>query len=36
MTFQDCFPIWDRLDADQQARILGNLAFRRVGKGTQS
>ena len=34
MTFQDCFPIWDRLDADQQARILGNLAFRSVGKGT--
>ena len=34
MTFQDCFPIWDRLDADQQARILGNLAFQSVGKGT--
>ncbi|HJB76618.1 Crp/Fnr family transcriptional regulator [uncultured Oscillibacter sp.] len=34
MTFQDCFPIWDRLDADQQARILGNLVFRSVGKGT--
>ena len=34
MTFQDCFPIWDRLDADQQARILGNLAFRSVRKGT--
>ena len=34
MTFQDCFPIWDRLDADQQARILGNLAFQSVRKGT--
>ena len=34
MTFQDCFPIWDRLDADQQARILGNLVFRSVRKGT--
>ena len=34
MTFQDCFPIWDRLDADQQARILGNLLFRSVRKGT--
>ena len=34
MTFQDYFPIWDRLDQSQQQRLLNSLAFRDVGKGT--
>ena len=29
MTFQDAFPVWDKLQSDQQARI-----FRSVKKGT--
>ena len=34
MEFQSCFPIWDRLDTEQQARILGSLISHRVKKGT--
>ena len=34
MTFQDYFPIWDTLNQDQQDRLLGNLAFRTIPKGT--
>ena len=34
MEFQSCFPVWDRLSADQQSRILGNLVFREIEKGT--
>lgn len=34
MEFQSCFPVWDRLSADQQSRILGNLVFREIKKGT--
>ena len=34
MEFQSCFPIWDRLDTEQQARILGSLVSHRVKKGT--
>ncbi len=34
MEFQSCFPIWDRLSADQQSRILDNLVFREIKKGT--
>ena len=31
MEFQSCFPVWDRLSADQQSR---NLVFREIKKGT--
>ena len=34
MEFQSCFPIWNRLDTEQQARILGSLVSHRVKKGT--
>ena len=33
MTFQDYFPVWDRLDPDQQDRILGSLTLRQVKRG---
>ena len=34
MEFQSCFPVWDRLSADQRRRILDNLVFREIEKGT--
>ena len=34
MEFQSCFPIWNQLSTDQQARILGSLVSHRVKKGT--
>ena len=34
MEFQSCFPVWDRLSADHQRRILDNLVFREIKKGT--
>ena len=34
MEFQSCVPVWDRLSADQQRRILDNLVFREIEKGT--
>lgn len=34
MDFQDYFPIWDKLTADQQERLLGGLMQRRVDRGT--
>lgn len=34
MEFQSCFPIWNQLDTEQQARILGSLVSHRVKKGT--
>ena len=34
MDFQSYFPIWNKLTASQQERILGGLMERRVGKGT--
>ena len=34
MEFQSCFPVWDRLSADPQRRILDNLVFREIEKGT--
>ena len=34
MEFQSCFPICDQLSADQQSRILDNLVFREIKKGT--
>lgn len=34
MEFQSCFPIWEKLTADQQRRILDSLAFRQVKTGT--
>ena len=34
MTFQDYFPIWDKLNTDQQSRFCRNLTFRNVKKGT--
>ena len=34
MTFQDVFPIWDKLQPDQQERMLNALVFRLVKKGT--
>lgn len=34
MEFQSCFPIWEKLTAEQQGRILNGLAFRQIKKGT--
>ena len=34
MDFQDYFPIWDKLTADQQDRLRSSLRFRSVRKGT--
>ncbi|MCI9337430.1 MAG: Crp/Fnr family transcriptional regulator [Lachnospiraceae bacterium] len=34
MDFQSCFPIWDKLNTDQQNRILGSLVSPHVKKGT--
>ena len=33
MTFQDCFPVWNKLNTDQQNRILGSLMSRAVKRG---
>lgn len=34
MEFENCFPIWDELTQAQQSRILENLVFREIEKGT--
>ena len=34
MEFQQSFPIWDKLTAQQQSRLLGSLITRTVKKGT--
>lgn len=34
MTFQNYFPIWDKLQPQQQQRLLDALVFRTVPKGT--
>lgn len=34
MTFQEHFPVWNKLNPDQQSRILGSLITRTVPKGT--
>ena len=34
MHFQDYFPIWDKLDTDQQGRLLDALRFQGVKRGT--
>ena len=34
MSFANYFPIWDKLNADQQERIMGVTAFRKVKGGT--
>ena len=34
MDFQSYFPIWNRLTADQQSRILGSVMERSVKRGT--
>ena len=34
MDFQDCFPIWNKLDANQQNQILSGLTSRSIKKGT--
>ena len=34
MDIQSCLPIWDRLEKDQQEKILGSLVERSVKKGT--
>ena len=34
MEFKDYFPIWSKLTADQQQRIMEVVEFRRVEKGT--
>ena len=34
MNFQDYFPIWDQLSADQQHMLLYSLSFQTVKKGT--
>ena len=33
MAFQDHFPIWGKLDQDQQERLAGSLLLRTVPKG---
>lgn len=33
MTFQDYFPIWNKLEPDQQSRLLDSLIVRKVEKG---
>ena len=34
MTFQEAFPVWDKLSTQQQDQILNSLLFRAVKKGT--
>ena len=34
MTFQDYFPIWDKLNQDQQGRLQHSVALRSAPKGT--
>ncbi len=34
MTFQECFPVWNKLNATQQERLLSSLTTRNVKKGT--
>lgn len=34
MSFQSCFPIWDKLSEAQQSRILDGLVCRQIGGGT--
>ena len=34
MTFQEHFPVWNKLNPDQQSRMLGSLITRTVPKGT--
>ena len=34
MTFQETFPVWDKLSTQQQDQILNSLLFRAVKKGT--
>lgn len=34
MHFQDYFPVWDKLDTDQQGRLLDALRFQGVKRGT--
>ena len=34
MTFQDYSPVWNKLNPDQQSRILGSLMTRNAKKGT--
>ena len=34
MHFQDYFPIWDQLNADQQSRLLQALTLQQVQRGT--
>ena len=34
MTFSDYFPIWGKLNQDQQEMLLGSLMLRTVPKGT--
>ena len=34
MDFQSCFPVWNKLTASQQERILSSLMERRISKGT--
>ena len=34
MHFQDYFPVWDKLDTDQQSRLLDALRFQTVKRGT--
>ena len=34
MHFQDYFPVWDKLDTDQQSRLLDALRFQTVERGT--
>ena len=32
MTFQECFPVWNKLNATQQERLLSSLTTRNIKK----
>mgnify|MGYP005800571671 CR=1 FL=1 len=34
MTFQDYFPVWDKLNLNQQNKITAGLITKKIKKGT--
>lgn len=34
MHFEDCFPVWEKLNTTQKNRLLGSLMTRQIKKGT--
>lgn len=34
MSFEDCFPVWDKLNTTQKNRLLSSLVTRQIQKGT--